>query len=272
MLSRSRKGSTERPRTMQRKKSNTTGEEGSHLLFVQIILCVLIGLFVFFAKSMNFSFIEPMRKEYQQVMTKGVAFSSNDPMVRFASDMVKKAKGKMQDVLGGTPQEPFSEKGAGGFHPVKNGSIPDNIAKKPIFFVEPLTSPVQGTLTSSFGFRENPVNHQPDFHHGIDLAAPEGAPVYAARQGIVIKADFNQIRGNYVIIRHADGVQTRYQHLSYLFVREGQVVQEKEQIGTVGKTGMVTGPHLHWEVQVNGFYTDPEYALRKVVTEAWQET
>lgn len=124
-----------------------------------------------------------------------------------------------------------------------------------------LQLPVQGNVTSGYGFRKNPVTGRQDFHAGVDIAAKEGTPVYAAQSGQVVKAGYNRLRGSYVVIRHPHGVKTLYQHLSYSFVRSGETIQQGQCIARVGSTGLVTGPHLHLEVLVDGICTNPGYAF-----------
>jgi len=117
-------------------------------------------------------------------------------------------------------------------------------------------------LTSRFGPRIHPVRHTLDFHTGLDFAAPYGAPVKAATSGVVLSAGPGGGYGNLVKIRHADGVETWYAHLSSYSVQAGQQVTTGEEIGRVGSTGNSTGPHLHFEVRVNGEPRDPEPWLR----------
>jgi murein DD-endopeptidase MepM/ murein hydrolase activator NlpD len=112
--------------------------------------------------------------------------------------------------------------------------------------------PVSGTLNSRFGPRWG------SFHSGIDIGAAAGTSVAAAASGKVVLASYsNYGYGNYVIIRHADGSETLYAHLSRIYVALGQQVGQGETIGTVGCTGWCTGPHLHFEVRIGGVAVDP---------------
>ena len=118
--------------------------------------------------------------------------------------------------------------------------------------------PVQGaTITSYYGPRRDPFDGHPEFHGGLDLGAPEGTPVHAARDGIVADEGVNQELGNYIVLSHSGGCQTIYGHLSTINVKLGQGVGTGEIIGRVGRTGMATGPHLHFAVMRNGQSTDP---------------
>ncbi len=120
-----------------------------------------------------------------------------------------------------------------------------------------LSWPVSGTITSPFGYRRNPFGGGMEFHQGLDIAAPMGTTVTAASAGTVISAGWYGGYGNYILIDHGGGMATGYGHLSQIFVASGQQVQKGQAIGAVGSTGMSTGPHLHFEVRINGKPTDP---------------
>ena len=123
----------------------------------------------------------------------------------------------------------------------------------PVHFV----APALGRYSSPFGERIHPVTHQKSFHDGLDIAAPAGAPVGAAAAGTVIQAGPTGTYGNLVAVRHADGTETRYAHLATIGVRKGDAVAAGQPLGTVGATGRVTGPHLHFEVREGGHAVDP---------------
>jgi len=117
--------------------------------------------------------------------------------------------------------------------------------------------PVSGTITSPFGWRSNPFGGSPEFHQGLDIAAPMGTTVVAAAAGTVILAKWYGGYGNYILIDHGGGYSTGYGHLSAIYVSNGQTVQRGQAIGAVGSTGQSTGPHLHFEVRINGKPVDP---------------
>ncbi|MDY7989815.1 M23 family metallopeptidase [Paenibacillus polymyxa] len=117
-------------------------------------------------------------------------------------------------------------------------------------------TPSSSRITSSFGIRVHPVTGETKMHNGIDIGAPERAPVLAVKAGIVVYAAPMGTAGNAIIIRHAD-METRYYHLSRIDVANGQEVEAGQKIGEVGSTGRSTGPHLHFEVRVGGNPVDP---------------
>lgn len=112
-------------------------------------------------------------------------------------------------------------------------------------------------LTSQFGMRTHPVLGGRRQHHGIDLAAPSGTPVYATADGIVSMAQYYGAYGNYVQIEHGGEIQTRFAHLSQVAVPDGARVKKGQLIGHVGSTGRSTGPHLHYEVRMAGAPVNP---------------
>lgn len=103
-------------------------------------------------------------------------------------------------------------------------------------------------ITSSFGYRSDPFKGVSAYHSGIDIAGRIGDPVYAAMEGVVTSADQLGARGKYIIIKHANGLETWYMHLNGMVVLPGDKVSKGEQIGMLGNTGRSTGPHLHFQV------------------------
>ncbi|MFV0643482.1 MAG: M23 family metallopeptidase [Sphingomonadaceae bacterium] len=112
-------------------------------------------------------------------------------------------------------------------------------------------------LSSGFGMRTHPVLGVRRGHKGIDLAAPTGTPIYASADGVVSRAVRFSSYGLYISMEHGAGLQTRYGHLSKLSVAAGERVKKGEIIGYVGSTGRSTGPHLHYEVRVDGVAVNP---------------
>jgi murein DD-endopeptidase MepM/ murein hydrolase activator NlpD len=133
----------------------------------------------------------------------------------------------------------------------------------------PSIMPTTGWLSSAFSrMRVHPILHEARPHEGIDVTAPMGAPIEAPANGTVVQTGWEAGYGNLVVIDHGYGVTTRFAHASRILVRVGEKVRRGELIAQVGNTGLSTGPHLHYEVHVNGKPVDPRrYILPGVVTD-----
>jgi murein DD-endopeptidase MepM/ murein hydrolase activator NlpD len=122
----------------------------------------------------------------------------------------------------------------------------------------PSITPVQGfRLTSAFGNREHPILGGGRMHEGVVLAVPTGTPIYAPADGLVEMAQRFGSYGNFIKILHGGEMETRYGHLSAYNVTAGEYVHKGDVIGYVGSTGRATGPHLHYEVRIDGHAVDP---------------
>ncbi|HEX5475625.1 MAG TPA: M23 family metallopeptidase [Vicinamibacterales bacterium] len=117
--------------------------------------------------------------------------------------------------------------------------------------------PVAGWLSSPYGTRDDPFTGSPDFHPGLDISAEYGEAVHATADATVETAGPNGSYGNMVVLDHGFGIVTRYGHLSRIAVSPGQHVSRGEVVGYVGSTGRSTGPHLHYEIWMNGRLTNP---------------
>lgn len=121
-----------------------------------------------------------------------------------------------------------------------------------------LTWPVAGrTITSNFGPRPAPCAGCSIQHKGMDIAGRIGSPIYAAKSGRVVIANWQRGYGNVIYINHPDGSQTRYAHMNALYVRRGQAVHQGQVLGELGNTGTSSGPHLHFEIRWGGRPVDP---------------
>ncbi|TRD11239.1 M23 family metallopeptidase [Erythrobacter insulae] len=131
------------------------------------------------------------------------------------------------------------------------------VTEQPVVSV-PSRMPLAGAkLTSGYGMRNHPVLRRRARHKGVDLAAPTGTPVYATADGIIERADWFSSYGLYISIDHGSDLETRYAHMSKLAVAAGDTVRKGDVIGYVGSTGRSTGPHLHYEVRLDGVAVNP---------------
>ncbi len=133
----------------------------------------------------------------------------------------------------------------------------------------PSILPTAGWLSSAFSrMREHPILHEARPHEGLDLSAPMGTPIEAPANGTVMQVGWEAGYGNMVVIDHGYGIVTKFAHASRILVRVGERVRRGDRIALVGNTGLSTGPHLHYEVHVNGRAVDPRrYILPAVVTD-----
>ncbi len=121
----------------------------------------------------------------------------------------------------------------------------------------PSIKPARGPIGSRFGYRLDPINGRQKMHAGLDITGPPGTPVRAPADGIVSFAGWDETYGKLVSIDHGYGVLTRYGHNSQIFVQIGQKISKYDVISAIGSTGRSTGPHLHYEVRVNGVAVNP---------------
>ena len=168
-------------------------------------------------------------------------------------------------------------RGMGGPFVPAHGEHPDSLtpeklaALRTLAQILPISAPLESyEISSPFGVRGDPVNGRGSFHTGEDFRAPYMSPVYATAPGVVTYAGYRDDYGKIVEIDHGNGISTRYGHLHRYVVSVGQRVAGRTQIGFLGSTGRATGPHVHYEVLVNGEPHDPEkfLGLSRVVSGA----
>src|SRR4030042_1983068 len=131
------------------------------------------------------------------------------------------------------------------------------LVKKQMFAHTPSIWPVQGWVTSGFGFRTHPLTGLSQMHEGLDIANRVGTTVIAAAKGIVSDIETDQLFGKILVISHGFGITTRYAHLHRVLVRLSQKVKRGDKIAELGMSGRRTGPHLHYEVRINNIPANP---------------
>ena len=135
-----------------------------------------------------------------------------------------------------------------------------SVLKETLPSIYPVNVPYR---SSSYGWRQDPFRGVRAFHSGLDFSAAHGEPIIATAGGIVVEASHGRNYGKFITIKHGDGLETRYAHASKLFVKKGDLVNKKDIIALVGNTGRSTGPHLHYEIRLNGRPLDPTNYIRK---------
>jgi len=131
----------------------------------------------------------------------------------------------------------------------------------------PSSAPVNGPVGSGFGFRSDPFTGRAALHTGLDFPADIGTPILAAAGGVVVSTDIHPAYGHLVEIDHGNGLLTRYAHTSKVLVKSGDLVKRGQVVALVGNSGRSTGPHLHFEVLVEGVPQNPARFLAGRATE-----
>lgn len=130
----------------------------------------------------------------------------------------------------------------------------------------PSIYPTFGVISSEYGLRIHPILNELLFHHGVDIANEVGTPIYATADGVVRHVGHEPNYGKRIYITHSDGYETHYAHLYSYKVQEGDVVRKGQIIALMGDSGMSTGPHLHYEVIIDGYKVNPEAYLNRIDT------
>ena len=125
----------------------------------------------------------------------------------------------------------------------------------------PTLKPTNGWYTSGFGVRSSPFTGKSTMHEGLDLANHVGSAIVATAAGVVTYAGARPGYGNLVTVNHGYGIQTQYGHISRVYVKLGEKVKRGQKIAAVGNTGRSTGPHVHYEVRVNGIPLNPYFYI-----------
>ncbi len=206
--------------------------------------------FVLKEKEKKLEIVTALNKEYKEKLTK-----LRDSLLKLEEYLTKRGViRKNKDALGGLSKLKVNK--------LSDESYLDFLIthSEELFYqlkITPTGFPVKGRITSFLGWRKNPFGKGYEYHTGIDIKAPYGAPVHATADGVVVYAGWYSDYGKVVIIKHPSGYKTLYAHLSKIKVRYGRRVKAGEVIGYIGSTGRSTGPHLHYEVRLGSKYLDP---------------
>ena len=140
-----------------------------------------------------------------------------------------------------------------------NQTLPEGVSMEQALLGFDYCTPVSGSISSQFGYRDHPTEGEERFHYGIDLAADSGTDILCFADGTVTAVGESSSYGKYCMIAHENGYSTLYAHCSRVTVSSGAEVQRGDVVAEVGQTGMATGPHLHFELQRDGVYLNPIY-------------
>ena len=215
------------------------------LVFIQSVVCLLTVLV-----ALAFSLFAPQNydsfsKAYIQATTQ------NDVSL---VDVKKLLSAAYNFIF--APNKNLEKQGSGGDVSGKNVSVNEYLLTSQI------AAPTKGTVTSLFGSRIHPIFKTESFHTGLDIAAKAGTNITAAFSGTVYECGNSQAYGNYIIMRHSPSLYTFYGHCKSLKAKEGMKIRKGEVIAFMGSTGYSTGPHLHFEIRIDGKSVNPAYVLK----------
>jgi hypothetical protein len=179
--------------------------------------------------------------------TSGYAGSDNGDMTETTEDDVY-----LEELLLRLPASELEDQSG-----MPDNELPENVSYDYYVIEFDYVTPLKGNMTSAFGYRKHPITGKKSFHYGIDIGGRKGATVSAFSSGTAELTGYNSIYGNYLFIRHKDGIITFYGHLSKILVDEGQLVRTGDPVALVGSTGLSTGPHLHFEIRNGDVILDP---------------
>lgn len=244
--------------------------EGDFVVWGQLLLCTAVLAFVFLARTFGWPLFPLLRTAFHQAMQpeQQIFLSESRFLEKFTEQAVQTMDHVIEEIQPKNQSIATSETAMRMAHGKKQ-NIPSGVREKAYLPEFTLVFPLPDlscTKTSGYGWRTDPMGGSgSEFHLGNDLAAAQGTAVLAVADGVVRYAGTHSSYGNYARILHANGDETLYAHMQYLFVHTGQEVSAGEQLGTVGDTGNTTGPHLHFELLHKGIRYDPTEALQKAV-------
>ncbi len=221
------------------------------------VFLLMLLLFFLFYKTESKIYIQ-LNSFYNSVMQKDLTSEEIEDAIKSVISYISqpKTENKTSDIE--LDEDEFN--GAGGEDLLYVDGTTASFS--PVYLSVPMVIPVEYTrVSSSFGYRINPVTQKYGFHSGIDLAAESGTPIKAAFDGTVSVASSSAVRGNYIFLESSGGITTVYCHCSELIAQQGANVRAGEIIAKVGSTGQATGPHLHFELRINGVRHNPRWVI-----------
>ncbi len=232
----------------------------------QFVICALMFLFVFALSKTNANFYKYLKENYSSAISENITKQETKDVFYHIGGLFKDSIFKeIEETENGITAQ--IDAGGKDISASDKKKIDKNVSLKKYKLSEEAYLPINGVVTSPFGFRTHPISGEYGFHSGIDIAAEEGTKIRASFDGEIIKADYNDGNGNFLKIKHGNSVETMYCHCQKLLVKEGDKVKKGEVIATEGTTGYSTGPHLHFEIRIDGISYNPEYILKDLPNE-----
>ncbi len=230
-----------RSKKREQKKQNVM----TKVIAVQLVLSLIVSGLLFVVCKTESNLSQNIKSFYTEISKNDIAVST--------------ILGVFKNVVKQTFAPMVVEEAASGETTEESGEKADF---SPVFLTVKITSPIEKEYISSyFGYRVSPITQKYSLHKGIDIPANDKTEIYAVYNGVVEKAEYNSINGNYIVIKHSQSLKTTYNHCKKMFVKEGEIVKKGEKIALVGATGYATGNHLHFEMIVNDKYINPLWVL-----------
>ena len=268
-------------RSGRERRKGTAG--GMQLLAVQSVACVVVVLIALLMRLIGGSAFDQLRQSFNQAMMDNSVINT---LAAWFGPLTGGGDTSSPESGGGEASEPSSDVPSQGDASIPSGavSVSDSslgaggqdlpVTEKKAFYAPegatfaelkinlPAALPLDaGTVTSYFGYRENPTKGGESFHQGLDIGAPEGSPISAMYYGRVSETGESASYGNYVKLDHGNGIEVLYAHCSEVLVEQGVFVRAGETVAKVGSTGDSNGFHLHTEIRVNGLCYDPAFII-----------
>jgi murein DD-endopeptidase MepM/ murein hydrolase activator NlpD len=239
-------------------KTNVRNAGRNEFLFktvtAQFIVCLVILAVLYIMRSSSPGTFKQLKNKFNSLMKRDVTFEEMASAVKNVSSVKNEEETTEEEIKNET-------EASGGEDLLK---AKDKTTFSPVVISENLISPLEEyEVTSKFGYRTNPISGEYGFHTGLDMAAEEGTEIKSSFDGIVAETGYTQTRGNYILIEHCDNVSTLYCHCKKILCDVDQNVRKGQAIALVGSTGWSTGPHLHFEIIINGVNCNPEYLLNE---------
>lgn len=241
---------------VKRRNKKTSSASGSYLerMMFKVLICVVIMVVIGIIKSVNTPVTKMMCGKIKAVLMQNIDLKSEYKSI---NDFIKKSAGTSKENKAPKVQAPKNTTVKNAVQNVaQNNSVQKTSGASDegtVYFI----APVEGAITSPFGMRTDPFSDTRKSHSGIDIEANKGEKIKAAADGEVILAGVSKVYGNYLKIKHNNGLVTLYAHCSKIIASKGQKVRQGDIIAEVGSTGASTGSHLHFEVIKAGKAVNP---------------
>lgn len=260
---------TESQNQNQNTEKLTRGESVLRFVFIQSVVCVIIVLSAILIRTIApdtyavfktgyISAVEESDVKFEDIK----AFFSKIGAFLFSEPKPKNAIPSSSGIPQNETSSQTKDNGSMGGSDVL--TVPDTVSLNAYITTVPISALTKGTVTCEFGWRIHPIFKTKGFHTGIDIASKLGTPITTPFSGCVYEVGKNEAYGNYVIMKHSDSLYTFYGHCDSVKAENGMVLRQGEVIAYMGSTGYSTGPHLHFEMRIDGKCVDPAYVLKGI--------